>query len=159
MNSTNHMIYTFHWFTRTVFNSRSKCADTSHILRRYWHMQCDSQPHWFWRIQYDRPIVTVVCGRNERQYRYCTGEKKRHGFKAANINVFIGNSFDFLQIYLTLEQPNPNPFDCPSESIHGVCPMRLAQFKGDDNMIDLLRSKHQLHIMKVSAIRWAIHWE
>lgn len=75
---------------------------------------------------------------------------------APNMNISL-KFIHFIQIYLTLEPPNPNPFDCPSESIHGICPMRLAQLKGDNNMIDLLRPKHQLHLLEVSAIRWAIN--
>lgn len=55
------------------------------------------------------------------------------------------------QIYLSFERPNQHLFDCPSESIHGVCPMKLAQFRGDTKMIDLLRPKHKLHLYKTTS--------
>lgn len=59
---------------------------------------------------------------------------------------------DIVKIYLTLEPTTENLFDCSSESIHGVCPMQLAQFKGDINMMNLLRPKHQFHMHKTLKI-------
>lgn len=66
----------------------------------------------------------------------------------------LQGNLDMAQIYLTLETPNQNRLDCPSESIHGVCPMQLAQYKGDINMMDLLRPTHQSHLTKTSSIHW-----
>lgn len=60
----------------------------------------------------------------------------------------LQGNIDIAQFYLTLETPKRNLFDCPSESIHGICPLQLAQIKGDTNMMDLLRPNHQLHLFK-----------
>lgn len=62
-----------------------------------------------------------------------------------------GNT-DIAKFYLTLETPTETLFDCSSESIHGICPMQLAQFRGDINMMNLLRPRHQLHMLKTSQI-------
>lgn len=55
---------------------------------------------------------------------------------------------DIAKFFLTLEMPTKNLFDCSSESIHGVCPMQLAQFKDDADMMNLLQLRHQLHVFK-----------
>lgn len=60
----------------------------------------------------------------------------------------LQGNIDIAKIYLTLETPKQNIIDCPSKSIHGICPLHLARIKGDTNMIDLLQSKHQLHLIR-----------
>lgn len=60
----------------------------------------------------------------------------------------LQGNIDIAKMYLKLETPKQNQFDCPSESIHGICPLHLAEIKGDSNMINLLRPIHQLHLFK-----------
>lgn len=51
-------------------------------------------------------------------------------------------------VYLRLESSNRHRHNCPSETIHGVCPLRLAQIKGDTNMMELLWPMHQTHVFR-----------
>lgn len=60
-----------------------------------------------------------------------------------------GNT-DIAQIYLTLE--TSKQFECPSETIHGICPLQLAQNNDDYNMIELLRPKHQTHLLTIPSV-------
>ncbi|XP_031640979.1 DNA replication inhibitor plutonium [Contarinia nasturtii] len=64
----------------------------------------------------------------------------------------LQGNIDIAKIYLTLEIQDENQFDCPSASLHGICPMQLAQYRGDSNMMNLLRPKHQLHLFKTQNI-------
>lgn len=60
----------------------------------------------------------------------------------------LQGNIQIAKLFLTLETPSQNIFCCPSQTIHGICPMQLAQNNGDARMIDLLRSTHQLHLFK-----------
>lgn len=59
----------------------------------------------------------------------------------------LQGNMDIAKIYLTLE--TSNRFKCPSETIHGICPLQLAQFNGDRNMTDLLQPQHQMHLLRI----------
>lgn len=58
------------------------------------------------------------------------------------------HNIDLARIFLSLETPVNNLYDCPSESIHGICPIQLAVQLNDVNMVKLLRPKHQTHLYR-----------
>lgn len=64
----------------------------------------------------------------------------------------LQQNIDLAKLYLSFETPAKHLFDCSSESIHGICPLQLAQLTNNADMIELLQPKHQLHLYKISRI-------
>lgn len=62
----------------------------------------------------------------------------------------LQGNIDIAKVYLRLESSNPNVNQCPSETIHGVCPLQLAQIRGDTNMMELLWPEHQPHLHRLA---------
>lgn len=71
----------------------------------------------------------------------------------------LQHNIDLARIFLSLEAPGSSAYDCPSETIHGVCPIQLAQQTKDINMVKLLRPKHNKHLHRNAShgnvSRWA----
>lgn len=60
----------------------------------------------------------------------------------------LQGNIDLVKIYLAMESSSGNRFECSSGSIHGICPLKLAQIMNNSDLTDLLRSKHQMHSPK-----------
>lgn len=60
----------------------------------------------------------------------------------------LQGNIDLVKIYLAMESSSGNRFECSSESIHGICPLKLAQIMDNTDLSELLRSKHQMHLHK-----------
>lgn len=61
----------------------------------------------------------------------------------------LQGNIEIAKLYLQLESSNRNAVNnCPSETVHGVCPLQLAEIKGDIKMMELLWPKHQLHLSR-----------
>lgn len=58
----------------------------------------------------------------------------------------LQGNIDLVKIYLAMESSSGNSFECSSGSIHGICPLKLAQIMDNTEMTELLRSKHQTHL-------------
>lgn len=63
----------------------------------------------------------------------------------------LQGNIDLVKIYLAMETPAANLFECSSESMHGICPLKLAQIMKNIDLIELLRCKHQMHLIKYST--------
>lgn len=57
----------------------------------------------------------------------------------------LQGDIDLVKIYLAMESSSGNRFECSSASIHGICPLKLAQIMNNTDLTELLRSKHQTH--------------
>lgn len=74
----------------------------------------------------------------------------------------LQGNIDLMKIYLAME--SPSTVQCASESIHGICPLKLAQIMNNVDLIELLQYKHQMHLKIPSDIdmnrtqSWNCNW-
>lgn len=58
----------------------------------------------------------------------------------------LTNNYAIAEFYIHFENPtNGCTNNCPSKSMHGVCPLELAKLQSNQNIIELLMPTHGQH--------------